>query len=40
MKTNTAPRIPRDRLPVGKALAAQLALCLAFWALVYVVFVR
>jgi hypothetical protein len=40
MKTNTAPRIPRDRLPVGQALAVTLGLSLAFWALVYAVFVR
>lgn len=31
---NNAPRIPRDRLPVVKALAATFWLSLAFWALV------
>lgn len=35
MRTNTVPRIPRDRLSPGKALAAHLAITLSLWALIY-----
>lgn len=37
MRTNTVPRIPRDRLSPGKALAAQLVVALSAWALIYLV---
>ena len=37
MRTNTAPRIPRDRWPVGKAYRAQLLLAVAAFMLLYLI---
>jgi len=37
MHNNTAPRIPRDRFSAGMALAVQLGVALAGWALVYLI---
>lgn len=35
MRTNTAPRVIRDRLSPGKALAVQLGLAFAAWCVIY-----
>lgn len=33
---NTAPRIPRDRLPVGESIAAWLTLGILLWVVIIV----